>query len=143
MANLLTQLREEASRLADEAAPEVVAAIEHIGTPDAFGKILVALVGRLEESVPTLLHPIDAPLPSPLTTVTPSDAEIAEAEAVKPNPVQVPVSVSPPVQVPQAQQPTVEQLQAELAAERAKVTALQSAATPTPTAPQVSTETQA
>lgn len=129
---LLTQLREEAARLADEAAPEVLSAIEHLGTPGATTKLLVALIGRVEESLPSIIRPIDAPLAAALTTSTPSDAELAEAAAIQPNPPLQAAPVSPPVQVEAPQQPTVEQLAAELAQERAKVAALQSAATPAP-----------
>lgn len=142
---LLTQLREEASRLADEAAPEVVAALEHIGNTDTLTKVLVALIGRIEENLPSIIRPIDAPLAAALTTHVPSDEEVAAAETVAPNPapvVQGPVS-QPPVVVHSAPAPapSVDQLEAELAAERAKVAALQQAATPAP-APAPTVEAQ-
>lgn len=83
---LLNQLREDAARLADEAAPEVVAALEHLAPPHSLLAAFVALVGRLEQDVPGIVHPDAAPLPAPLTTHTPSDAEVEAAGAVAPQP---------------------------------------------------------
>lgn len=149
--SLLTQLREEAARLADEAVPEVRAAIEHLGTHDSLVKVVVALIARLGEAVPGLEHPIDAPLPSSLTTPTLSDEEIAAQQAaqvqqgatvtqlpgagagVAPGVVQGPAPTSPAVAPPPVaapQQPTMAQLESELAQARQQVAALQAAAQP-------------
>lgn len=142
--DLLNQLREDASRLVDEAAPEVVSALEHIGTPDVLAKLFVSLAGRLAEAVPGIVYPgVDKPLPASVTTHTPTDEEAGATAVVQPNtPVQqVPAQAPVPPQAPQ--QSTVAELEAKLKAEEQKVAALQSAATPQPQAqPQVSDQTQ-
>lgn len=153
MSQLLAQLRQDAARLADEAAPEVVAAIEHLGSTDTVTKLVVALIGRLEESIPGLVKPHDTPLPTALTTHVPTDEEAAEAQQVPPNPTtQTPVQQVPTsaVQVPQTQQTQVgnpsqelEALRVELQREQQKVATLQSLLQP-PAAdkPVVDTQTQ-
>lgn len=152
MSTLLAQVREDAARIADEAAPEIRSAIEHIGSVDSLSRMFVALVGRLEESVPGLVKPGESPLPETLTTHVPSDEEAAEAAAN-----QVPANAGDAQQVPpnaeqvqgsQAQSAqTMEErltvLENQLKGKDEVIAALQSAITPKPAEkPAVSDETQ-
>lgn len=135
--SLLTQIREDASRIETEADPVIKAAIEQLGIPSTITSVVVALIGRLEESIPGLIRPDNSPLPAPLTNHTATDEEIAQSNAIPANqpvaaqPVatQVPAA-APPVQTQAPQQRTMEELEAELKTEQAKVAALQQAITP-------------
>lgn len=152
MTSLLTQIREDAARIETEADPVIKAAIEQLGVPSTITSVVVALIGRLEEAIPGLVRPADSPLPTPLTTHTPTDEEVAAANAVPPNQpqatqvAQIPATTAVQTQAPQ--QLTMEQLEQKVALEEAKVAALQQAITPQPAAapvvePTVSAETAA
>jgi hypothetical protein len=119
---LLNQLRDDAGKLADEAIPEVASAVEQLSSGDSLCKVVVSLIGRLEQDIPGLVHPVTAPLPPPLTTPpAPTEEEVAataEAQA----------GAAPTVV--ETTDPQLATLQAELEKARAQVTALQSALTP-------------
>lgn len=133
--NLLNQLRDDAGRLADQAIPEVTTAVNQLIPPGSLARVVVALIGRLEQDIPGLVHPSSDFLPNPLTTPVEQPEPVA---VVPPNPP----APAPAAQVPQSD-PTVQRLEAELAAKREMVIALQSALTPAPEAPPVvSTQTQ-
>lgn len=153
---LLNQLRADAGKIADEAIPEVVTAVDQLVPPTSLAKVVVALIGRLEQDIPGLVHVETERLPHPLTTPV---AEPEPAAVVPPNPAPVaPVQAAPapvaPAPVATAQEvvvpPTPENLAADLARvqqelrqEREAVAALQAAQTPAPeAAPVVSTATQ-
>lgn len=140
--DLLNQLREDASRLVDEAAPEVVNALEHIGKTDTLTRLFVALLGRLSEAIPGIVYPSeDKPLPSAVVTHTPTDEEATEAAIVSPNPA-APSVTSLPVQAQPSEQSKMEDLERKLKVEESKVSALQASITPNPqAAPSITAQT--
>ena len=120
---LLNQLRDDAGKLADEAIPEVASAVEQLSSGDSLCKVVVSLIGRLEQDIPGLVHPVTAPLPTPLTTPpTPTEEEeVATTAAALPDAAATVVETT---------DPQLATLQAELEKAQAQVAALQSALTP-------------
>lgn len=119
---LLNQLRDDAGKLADEAIPEVASAVEQLSSGDSLCKVVVSLIGRLEQDIPGLVHPVTAPLPAPLTTPpAPSEEEVAATAAAQADAAATVVETT---------DPQLATLQAELEKAQAQVAALQSALTP-------------
>lgn len=122
---LLNQLRDDAGKLADEAIPEVSSAVEQLASGDSLAKVFLALVGRLEQDIPGLVHPVTAPLPPPLTEKVADDASNEAAAQV---PAQTPAATA----APEGETTQLATLQSELEKAQAQVAALQSALTPAP-----------